>query len=96
MARESNANKLSNYRKNIDYAKTWRANENYDQLWQRLINLYRGRQYRGQAVGDRLLVNISFSTINTLAPAVSIGRPKINVNPRTPIVTGKQIGRAHV
>ena len=84
MARESNVNKLSNYRKNIDYAKTWRANENYDQLWQRLINLYRGRQYRGQAVGDRLLVNISFSTINTLAPAVSIGRPKINVNPRRP------------
>jgi hypothetical protein len=84
MARESNANKLATYRKNIDYAKTWRANENYDQLWQRLINLYRGRQYRGQAVGDRLLVNISFSTINTLAPAVSIGRPKINVNPRRP------------
>lgn len=84
MARESNSNKLSGYRKNLDYAKTWRANENYDQLWQRLINLYRGRQYRGQAVGDRLLVNISFSTINTLAPAVSIGRPKINVNPRRP------------
>lgn len=84
MARQSNANKLSDYRKNIDYAKRWRANENYDQLWQRLINLYRGRQYRGQAVGDRLLVNISFSTINTLAPAVSIGRPKINVNPRKP------------
>jgi hypothetical protein len=84
MARESNANKLSTYRKNIDYAKRWRSNENYDQLWQRLINLYRGRQYRGQAVGDRLLVNISFSTINTLAPAVSIGRPKINVNPRRP------------
>jgi len=84
MARESNSNKLSGYRKNLDYAKKWRANENYDQLWQRLINLYRGRQYRGQAVGDRLLVNISFSTINTLAPAVSIGRPKINVNPRRP------------
>ena len=84
MARESNANKLATYRSNIDYAKQWRANENYDQLWQRLINLYRGRQYRGQAVGDRLLVNISFSTINTLAPAVSIGRPKINVNPRRP------------
>jgi len=84
MARESNSNKLSGYRKNIDYANKWRTNENYDQLWQRLINLYRGRQYRGQAVGDRLLVNISFSTINTLAPAVSIGRPKINVNARRP------------
>jgi len=82
MARESNANKLSTYRGHIDWSKRWRANENYDQLWQRLINLYRGRHYRGYANGDRLLVNISFSTINTLAPAVSIGRPKINVNPR--------------
>ena len=91
MARESYTNKLSSYRKNLDYADKWRTNENYDQLWQRLINLYRGRQYRGQAVGDRLLINISFSTINTLAPAVSIGRPKINVNPRRPEDADKAI-----
>ena len=84
MARESNSNKLSTYRGYLDYAKRWRTGENYDQLWQRLINLYRGKQYRGASTGDRLLVNISFSTINTLAPAVSIGRPKINVNPRKP------------
>jgi hypothetical protein len=84
MARQSNADKLSNYRKRVDYSKKWRQSENYDQLWQRMINLYRGRQYRGQAVGDRLLVNIAFSTINTLAPSVAIGRPKINVNPRKP------------
>jgi hypothetical protein len=84
MARQSNYDKLSTYRKNIDYSARWREGENYDQLWQRLINLYRGKQYRGYSTSDRLLVNISFSTINTLAPAVSIGRPKINVNPRRP------------
>jgi hypothetical protein len=84
MARQSNADRLASYRKRVDYARNWRKNENYDNLWQRMINLYRGRQYRGQAVGDRLLVNIAFSTINTLAPSVSIGRPKINVNPRRP------------
>lgn len=84
MARQSNSDRLSNYRKRVDYSKKWRQSENYDQLWQRMINLYRGRQYRGQAVGDRLLVNIAFSTINTLAPSVAIGRPKINVNPRRP------------
>ena len=84
MARQSNYDKLSSYRKKIDYSKNWRKNENYDNLWQRLINLYRGRHYRGYLQGDRLLVNIAFSTINTLAPAVSIGRPKINVNPRRP------------
>ena len=84
MARQSNADKLASFRSKIDLSKQFRRQENYDQLWQRLINLYRGRHYRGQAVGDRLLVNIAFSTINTLAPSVSIGRPKINVNPRTP------------
>lgn len=82
MARMSNTDKLSSYRKRIDYSRRWRQNEGYDNLWQRMINLYRGRQYRGVAIGDRLLVNICFSIINTLAPAVSIGRPKINVNPR--------------
>ena len=84
MARQSNADKLANYRKKLDSSRAWRRNENYDQLWQRLINLYRGRHYRGYTGGDRLLVNIAFSTINTLGPAVYIGRPKINVNPRKP------------
>ena len=84
MARQSNSDKLSNYRKNIDTSSKWRKQENYDTLWTRLINLYRGKHYRGNVPGDRLLVNICFSTINTLAPAVSIGRPKINVNPRRP------------
>jgi hypothetical protein len=84
MARKSNADKLALYRNHIDYAQRWRSNEGYDTLWQRMVNLYRGRQYRGAAMGDRLLVNICFSTINTLLPSVSIGRPKINVNPRKP------------
>ena len=84
IARKSNADKLALYRNHIDYSQRWRNNEGYDNLWQRMINLYRGRQYRGVATGDRLLVNICFSTINTLLPSVSIGRPKINVNPRKP------------
>jgi len=84
MARQSNSDKLSQFRARIESSKQFKKQMNYDQLWQRLINLYRGRHYRGQAVGDRLLVNIAFSTINTLVPSVSIGRPKINVNPRTP------------
>jgi len=84
MARKSNIELLSTYRGKIDYSRRWRQNENYDQLWQRLINLYRGRQYRGMSRADRLLVNICFSTINTLAPAVAIGRPKIFVNARRP------------
>jgi len=80
----SNVDRLKNYRSRLDYAQNFRKNQGYDNLWQRMVNLYRGRQYRGNATGDRLLVNISFSTINTIAPAISIGRPKIMVNPRNP------------
>ena len=84
MARQSNSDKLSEYRQKINNSQKWLQQQNYGELWLRLINLYRGKQYRGVANGDRLLVNIAFSTINTLAPAVSIGRPKIMVNPRRP------------
>jgi len=84
MARQSNSDKLSQYRQKIDLSQKVLQNQNYIQLWQRLINLYRGRHYRGAGAGDRLLVNVAFSTINTLAPAIAIGRPKINVNPRRP------------
>ena len=84
MARQSNSDKLNRYRGKVEASRKWRQNEQYDNLWTRLINLYRGKHYRGNIPGDRLLVNISFSTINTLAPAVSIGRPKILVNPRRP------------
>ena len=84
MARQSNSDKLSQYRGKVNLAQKKLQQEQYGNLWSRLINLYRGRQYRGIATGDRLLVNIAFSTINTLAPAVSIGRPKIMVNPRKP------------
>ena len=38
MARKSNIELLSTYRGKIDYSRRWRQNENYDQLWQRLIN----------------------------------------------------------
>jgi hypothetical protein len=84
MARKSNLDILSGYRSRLDYSKRWRMNEGYDVLWSRLINLYRGKHYRGNIPYDRLLVNICFATINVLAPAVSVGRPKINVSPRTP------------
>ena len=84
MARQSNSDKLSQYRQKIDLSQRILQNQNYIQLWQRLINLYRGRHYRGAGAGDRLLVNIAFATINTLAPAIAIGRPKINFNPRRP------------
>ena len=84
MARKSNYDILSKYRQQLEYSKKWLENDNYPQLWTRLINLYRGKQYKGMLPQDRMLVNVAFATINVLYPSVSIGRPKIVVSPRTP------------
>ena len=43
MARQSNADKLSMYRRRVEASRNWRKNEQYDNLWQRMINLYRER-----------------------------------------------------
>ena len=44
MSRKSNADILASYRKRIDYSQKWVEDNQYHQLWNRLINLYRGKQ----------------------------------------------------
>jgi len=83
MARKSNAELLAQYRQRIYASKKW-VEQDYHGQWRRLINLYRGKHYTSAKPYDRMLVNIAFATINTLYPSVSIGRPKIVVNPRGP------------
>jgi hypothetical protein len=82
MARPSNADVLQRYRDKINAAKKWRRDEGYDDTWRRLSDLYRGRHYEYLTEEDRLLVNISFSTINVIAPSVAVNYPKITVNAR--------------
>jgi hypothetical protein len=83
MARKSNAELLAQYRQRVSTSTKW-VQEDYHGQWRRLINLYRGKHYTAAKPYDRMLVNIAFATINTLYPSVSIGRPKIVVNPRGP------------
>ena len=83
MARRTNADLLAEYRGRYSNSRMWVRDE-YAPVWMRMINLYRGKQYRSVAPFDRMLVNIAFATINTLYPSVSIGRPKIVVSPRGP------------
>lgn len=84
MARLSNADLLEKYREKINAARKWRRDEGYDDDWRRYIDLYRGRHYEYLTEEDRLLVNISFSTINVIAPSVAVNYPKITVNARKP------------
>ena len=90
MARKSNSELLAEYRSRYDSSRMWVRDE-YAPVWNRMINLYRGKQYRSTAPYDRMLVNIAFATINTLYPSVSIGRPKIVVNPRGPEDADKSV-----
>lgn len=84
MARQSNSDKLSKYRKHLSTSKRWRRDEDYDSTWRRLIDLYRGRHYEFATDEDRLLVNIAFATVNVIAPSISVNYPKIAVNATKP------------
>jgi hypothetical protein len=70
----------------LEAARRFREQEKLDDLWRRLIDLYRGKQWPQEALTevDRLVVNTAFSTINVIYPSVSVNFPKITVNPNRP------------
>lgn len=71
---------LVEYRKHLQASRKWRKDEGYDADWRRYIDLYKGKHYEQYSDEDRMLINISFSTINVIAPAVAVNYPKITVN----------------
>jgi hypothetical protein len=80
---------LSFYRQEVRRSKRWRSDEGYDNDWKRYIDLYRGKQYDAPSPhapnsGDRLMVNLIFSTINVMAPSVAVNNPRFVVNARKP------------
>jgi len=82
MARISNRELITRYRNKIEQSRRWRQEEGHDNLWTRMIDLYRGKHFRTASEEDRLLVNIAFATINVISPSVSVNHPKITVNAR--------------
>lgn len=82
MARKTHEQLLKQYRSKLDQSKKWRKDEDYDDLWTRMIGLYRGKHYETVSKEDRLLVNIAFATINVIWPGVSVAYPKIIVSAR--------------
>lgn len=84
MARMPNKDILAKYRSSIDHSRKWRKEEKYDRVWRRMIDMYKGKHYEHLSDEDRMLVNMSFSTINVIAPSVSVNHPKITVGARQP------------
>ena len=70
------------YQNELRRSKNWRSSQtcNYDEQWRRYIDLYQGKYLPGAPTTDSLVVNMIFSTINTMAPAVAINNPRFVVN----------------
>jgi hypothetical protein len=83
MARTSNSEYIKRYRDRIEQSRRWRREERYDDLWSRMIDMYRGKHYKASTEEDQLLVNIAFATINVIAPGVSVNYPKITVSAKS-------------
>ena len=86
MARKTRAEQHSVTLQKITNAARWRDDMGYDQLWRRMVDLYRGKHWPRTSVNneDLIAVNLAFSTVNVIAPAVSVNHPKIVVTPNQP------------
>jgi hypothetical protein len=78
------ADLLKFMRSEVERSKRWRDNEDMDDLWKRMIELYRGKHYDTESPSDRLVVNMMFATKNIIAPAVAINNPRFVINARKP------------
>ncbi len=86
MARSSRKSRLEYCRSELDRARNFRETQGYDLLWERMIDLYRGRSLpHVDTVEDRIVVNVAFGTINVIAPSVAVNYPKITVMPTHPL-----------
>lgn len=80
--RESKDDLLAKYRQRVDMSIGFRKNENLDDLWKRMNDLYRGKHFpQSLSQQDNIVVNVAFSTINVIAPSVAVNHPKITVTP---------------
>jgi len=77
----SAADRLAKYQKQIEHSRRWREGERCDETWRRLVDLYALRHFDEAYVdgADRVAVNLAFSTINVIWPAISVSHPKITV-----------------
>ena len=84
--RKTKAALLKSYRTQLDASKKWRKEEKYDEIWRRLIDLYRGKHFSEADVNreDKIAINVAFSTKNVIAPSVSVNYPKVTVTARQP------------
>jgi hypothetical protein len=76
---------LAFLRNELRRSKRWRGNKQgigFDDAWRRYVDLYGGLHYDVKSGADQLTVNMIFSTINVMGPAVAVNNPRFVVNAR--------------
>ena len=86
MARKTRSELLDDYQHRLNLSRRWRDEDGYDRTWRRLIDLYRGKHWPRTTSSERdlIAVNLSFSTVNVIAPSVAVNHPKIVVKANHP------------
>ena len=84
MARPSNTDRLKRLNQELNRSIRWRNNQRRDDLWKRMVDLYRGKHYKSLSREDRMVINMAFATKNVIAPSISVNNPKFVVNARKP------------
>lgn len=84
MSRVSHKSKLAQLNSQLSDSASWRERERHDQLWKRMVNLYKGKHYKTESQSDRAVINTAFATKNVIAPSVAVNNPKFTINARKP------------
>lgn len=86
MARKTRAEQHEIVQRRLRSSGRWRDEMGYDSLWRRMNDLYRGKHWPRTTASseDLIAVNLAFSTVNVIAPSVSVNHPKIVVSPTLP------------
>ncbi len=82
--RTSSKDSLARYKHRISASKKWRETEGYDELWNRLKDMYAGKMYEDISEDDRLVINLAFATVNVIGPSIATNHPKTTVFARDP------------
>jgi hypothetical protein len=86
VAQKSKAEKFEVVQRRVRASARWRDEMGYDSLWRRMNDLYRGKHWprTTAAKEDMISVNLAFSTVNVIAPSVSVNHPKVVVSATKP------------
>ena len=84
MARPANTDRLKRLNLELNRSIRWRNDSRRDDLWKRMVDLYRGKHYKSLSKEDRMIINMAFATKNVIAPSIAVNNPKFVVSARKP------------